>query len=586
MKRLKLLVLAAALIAGHANASDKKPMTMVGSQPGQLQLGDKMVVNPSTTGAASIKIPQGTPPAAPSDGDCWMTAATGLACAVNGTAVPAGVPYQDVSTGARVRSITAKLADMTDVQDFNGCDATGVSDSTACFQSALNKYSGGAGGIVRFKGAYRIASNLTIPVGVMLKGSCDMPGTPGNNSSVPYNLYTCGILRLASTASITMMSGSGISSAIIYRYGMSFPSVDSSAYAGTAIVSSADDISISRAMIIGFNKAFNCTACQRPRIDYLYADNINNIEISASLDIPWISHLHAWPFGTIGGTGGTNQNNGRQGDCIYLHDTVDWSHISDSFCYGYLHGLHIKNVNTTSVIGFSTDNLFDTVPILANSVGILIEGFSADTRVVGFQGAAQARAGIEVATDAGVTSLNDTTVFGGSAYGILVSKGDTIINGGLLGTNAPIVNGVVVASSTAQVSINNVRFGNVTGTAVGTTVPTSKVFLNGNDFGSFTGGIANSTMTVQSIASASTLVVPNTGSVFNVTGTTSFGQIANGYAGKCATFVFAGALSVYSSTGSYGAIHLNGGGTFTSVANDTLTACHNGTQWFETGRSH
>ncbi|MDY7523891.1 hypothetical protein [Sphingomonas sp. 10B4] len=544
------------------------------------------VVFGSPTIAASRDFRQITQPASSANDTCPADQSPGTSCPADGATAADRFSYNDGARGARVRSVIAKLADTTDVQDFAGCDATGVVDSTQCFQNALSKFSGG-GGTLRFKGAYRIASSITIPAGVSLKGACDTPGTLGNNSSPSYDLYRCGVLRLANTATIALSSGASISSTIIYRSGMPFPSTDSSAYAGTAVTTASDDTSLSHIMIIGFKKGFVCASCQRPRIEYMYADNINNIDISNSKDIPWISHLHAWPFGTIGSRGGTSMNNGRMGDCIYLHDTVDWAHISDSFCYGYLRGIHLNNVNSTSIIGFGVDNLFDTKPIMRGSVGLYIEGNAADTRVYGLQAAAQGRAGVEVDASAGVTLLDSTTIWGGTDYGILISNGDTVVRGGLIGTTSPIRNGVFVASPSARVTVSGVRFGDLPGAAVDTNSANSTIFLSDNDFGRSGRAVGTSHMTVQSISASPALALPTTGNVFTVTGETPISSIRNGWAGRCVSLIFTGPLTLTNHTANGpDSLHLAGNRDMRTAANDTLTACHNGAQWFETARAH
>ncbi|MGY2732402.1 hypothetical protein [Sphingomonas sp. UYP23] len=90
MKRLARLITYAPALAfwaiTPALASDRRPLTMVGAQPGQLQAGDKVVVNPSTTAAASINLPHGVAPTAPVDGDCWTTI-FGMSCRVNGVTI-------------------------------------------------------------------------------------------------------------------------------------------------------------------------------------------------------------------------------------------------------------------------------------------------------------------------------------------------------------------------------------------------------------------------------------------------------------------------------------------------------------------
>jgi hypothetical protein len=71
------------------------------------------------------------------------------------------------------------------------------------------------------------------------------------------------------------------------------------------------------------------------------------------------------------------------------------------------------------------------------------------------------------------------------------------------------------------------------------------------------------------IASASTITPPSTGSVFNVTGTTSITTIAstNSWDGRIVTFIFAGALTLTHSSN----LALPGSANITTAANDIAT---------------
>jgi hypothetical protein len=71
------------------------------------------------------------------------------------------------------------------------------------------------------------------------------------------------------------------------------------------------------------------------------------------------------------------------------------------------------------------------------------------------------------------------------------------------------------------------------------------------------------------IASASTITPPSTGSVFNITGTTSITTIAstNSWDGRIVTFIFAGALTLTHSSN----LALPGSANITTAANDIAT---------------
>ncbi len=90
-----------ALAAAPLQAASKKPLTMVGATPGQLQAGDTIIVNASITGAASINIPQGTAPTSPSNGDIWTTTG-GIFTRINGvTQGPLAAPNVPLTWSAQ-----------------------------------------------------------------------------------------------------------------------------------------------------------------------------------------------------------------------------------------------------------------------------------------------------------------------------------------------------------------------------------------------------------------------------------------------------------------------------------------------------
>lgn len=76
------------------------------------------------------------------------------------------VGYLPAGTGAVVRTVQAELRERVSVTQFAGVDPTGVADSTAGLQSALNS---GAKLITSPSGAtYKISDPLTLPAGVTL----------------------------------------------------------------------------------------------------------------------------------------------------------------------------------------------------------------------------------------------------------------------------------------------------------------------------------------------------------------------------------------------------------------------------------
>ncbi len=82
------------------------------------------------------------------------------------------------------------------------------------------------------------------------------------------------------------------------------------------------------------------------------------------------------------------------------------------------------------------------------------------------------------------------------------------------------------------------------------------------------------------VASASTIAIPNGVQVANISGTTGITNItATGHSGNRVTLIFAGALTVTDGG------NLRLAGNFTTAANATLTLACDGTNWFECSRS-
>lgn len=494
------------------------------------------------------------------------------------TANPA-INYQSSATGSTPRGLANKLGDEVNLLDFAGCDATGVTDSSTCVQNAVNSLTGG--GRVKAIGKFLVNSNLTIPTNVTIEGNCVMPGSLGNNASSPYGNLTCGVIKLNSAATVTLGAGAGLKGLVIYRSDMTFPAPNSSSFAGTAITAGGDDVSVDHVLVMGFNKGFYSNNWQRTRISYFYGDNINGIEIASSYDIAYISHSHMWPFATIG-TGGSYTNHLRSGSAIYLRDVADWAKVTDSFSWGYYRGLRLNNVNSVTVNGYGADNAYDAAPLHTGSIGVVVEGTSQDTRLIGVQTAAQQTAGIYINTNAGdSTTIVGHNAWGGSTHGVWVNAGDAIISGS---TYRGIANGVTETNAASRVTVTANRFQQISGTPVNPSTATSLVFLDNNDFGDFTGTVGSSSMTAKSVVSADPLNLPRSGKVFSVTGATSFGTLSGGWAGRTVTLVFGGSLSVFNGSG-VNNMALKNGANYSAAANSSLTLTYDGTKWVESGRS-
>jgi len=506
----------------------------------------------------------------------------------DGTAplAPGDLPPNSLVTvahdGTRFRLRSARTGTVS-VKDF-GAKGDGTTDDTAAIQAALNSL-GALGGTVVVPNGMKclIDNNLTIPVSCHLVGPHSFVGTPGSNASAPYGNMG-GALLVNSTKTITVNSGASLRGLLIYRKGMTFPAANSSAFAGTAITIGGDDAAIASCLVMGFNKAVYSSSYQRQKIEYLLHDNLNGIEITNCADIAYISNCHAWPFSNIG-VGGSYTNITRSGKAYYLHDLCDWAKVTDCFSWGYAVGFQVTSANSVTLLGCGADNAYSAGPLNTGSIGFYISGTSTDTTLDNCQAAAQEAQGIYVNTTGGVqTKITNFNAWGGDSGtdGILIDSGDVTILGGIIRSQN---NGVRVTSTGVRVFVDGVRFETILNKPILAVSPSSLVFLGDSiDYSNFTGSPAPSLL-CQSVASAASVVLPNSGDTFNITGTTNFGTLGHGWAGREVTLIFAASLTVFNGTGAVTNMRLAGGSNFAAAAGSALTLRHNGVQWYQVGQS-
>lgn len=81
------------------------------------------------------------------------------------------------------------------------------------------------------------------------------------------------------------------------------------------------------------------------------------------------------------------------------------------------------------------------------------------------------------------------------------------------------------------------------------------------------------------VASASTLVLPDSGELFHISGTTTIDNIQTTYPGRSVMLIFDGALTV-TDTGNKKLT-----AAFVTTADDSLSLVYDGTNWYEKSRS-
>jgi hypothetical protein len=467
------------------------------------------------------------------------------------------------------------------IKDF-GAVGNGTTNDTTAIQNALNSL-GTAGGSVYVPNNYRclVSGSLTIPKNVSLVGPHLSPGM-ADYSPTSFNTMG-GAILLSSAATINLSGSSAISGLLIYRAGMTFPISNTSGYAGTAITGSYSDCTfVENCIIIGFNQACRISNSEQLRFNNLWLDNINGIEISGAPDVCYISNCHAWPFASRGGT----DNGTRSGTAFYYHDVADWIKTTNCFSYGYAHGFEINNVNSAQFIGCGADNLYTTAPGLPGSIGFNVLGTSTGTVFSNCQAAAQDYAGFHFSAS---SVFNE--VVGCSAWGnysaIIVNQGNVDINSCLFNGNG-LANsrGIAIGNAASIVNVDNCNSNDMVLADIEASVSTTLLSVaNTNSLRSSVPVLYNGNLNARSIASASTITIPTSVLVCNVTGTTTINNVLNGWAGRQITLIFNGALTVVNSATANTGVRLKGSTNFSVSAGVSLTLVHNGTQWFEIGRN-
>jgi hypothetical protein len=489
-----------------------------------------------------------------------------------------------LATGSTTaRQLADRFADVVNVKDF-GAVGDGVTNDRAAIQAAIDSL-GAAGGTVFIPNGMKCLidlNGLIIKPNVSLVGPHKFVGSPQDNSSAPYNNLGGAIILDAATAgvSIYMKGGSSISGLLIYRKGMVFPVQNASAFTGTAIIAQDDDVSVSHSMILGFNKAYFSQGHQRARIEYVYMDNVNGIEIITCYDIAYISNCHAWPFASIAwGAGSTIIRSGT----AYKFSTVnDWCKLTNCFSYGYFRGCQLSDVNSMTLLGCGFDNVPGGHP---SSIGITIEGGCLDTRIIGCQCAAQASAGIFMDNETGWVTIESYNCWGGSTHGVLIYNGNAIIKGSGI---RDVSFAVSTTSATSELIFDNNYCYNITTKVINATVNNSKTLIGSNN----NVGLSTYINPVSGIVSQS--VTPSggscnlfqNGSTFFVNGTNNFNLLNYGWTGRQVTLIFTGVLIVQTATSpTPNSNEMVLDGNFTTANGNSLTLIHLGNAWYEISRT-
>lgn len=500
----------------------------------------------------------------------------------------ANIAYTYPATNAVARTSSSKMSDVVSVKDF-GAVGNGTTDDTTAIQNAINSL-GSKGGMVYLPlgNSYYIGSNLTINKSVTLVGPYDFAGTNGSAASEPYGDLSAVILN--SSATITLKAGAGITGCFIYRYGMTFPTVNASAFAGTAITGGGDDYFVTNCFIIGFNQAIYSTGYGRPRIYNNLLDCQNGVWIDNCTDVSRIRDCHAWPFATIqavtAGTAGASLN--RSGYGFNFTTADDAGQVSGCLALGYSVGFRVNSCNGLTFLNCDAEG-FNVAS--SGVVGFRIDGGSTANVLLACQ---TYGCDIQVYSNSNTipnipTQIIGCTLGGGGngSIGIEVdSAGDVIVIGGII---SGVTNGVFVNNSNSDVNLTSVLFKDITGHPLFANAVNGNIIINNCVWGDAGAGAefsAGANAGIPSISSAAILSPTPNRNFFNVTGSTTVtGGVYGGYADRTVTFKFADGLTFNNGGSLPNSVRLQNNSNYTFGAGATLTLTHDGYQWYETSRA-
>ena len=463
-----------------------------------------------------------------------------------------------------------------------GATGLGVNDDTFAIQAALNAARPGQEVWLSQTGQHLINSaNLNIPVGVQLRGAWNVPGTTANSSGTGQPLVLSALnsaLILNSAYTISVQSGAGIRGVPIYRSGLVVPTTSSAAFAGTAISVQGDDVYLGYLLVLGFAQLSTSTTQVRGKYEWIFGDNNAGISIINAYDTPYIHHCHFWPFCTYSSTA-TLAYHHRTGTA-YTVDGTALPSMAHNFCFAYLTGYQLSGSGGATLVDCQADNDAAYFGTIGFSLGTLTAGITS-SKLIGCT-AFNHTTGYYINTGAGDYCEFSSCSSDGCSAAVNLTSGVIRWIGGVW-SNA--TSGITVVAPTGAVVLDGLKTVNISGATVTDTGGSGLIYVSPScDFDTLPPGYSiSSTMVPNVIASASPLLLSAWGDVYQVTGTTAFGIVNGGWAGRKVTLIFMGIITITNSAVANG-VRLSGSTNFTTATGSTLSLVHNGTSWYETGR--
>lgn len=298
------------------------------------------------------------------------------------------------STAAVPTTLQKKVQKTVDVEDF-GAVGDGITDDTSAFQKAIKHVRLRGGGTVRYSGRYLIDNNLYVEDYVSLVGGIDnadelLDGVRDYDSKGS-------LLIINPSATVYIQSGASVARGVAIRKGLNLPftsladaSAGVAAFSGTAFTGQGAGVSLHNMFVLGFQWVYRSNNLERPRIQKVYGDCTNGIEIAACYDIADVTENEMWPYTTTHQSWTNGAINKRSGVAFRYANVGDWNRFTRCFCYGYEGGFQVDSCDNVILINCGTDHVGPDTN--TTSIGFNFIGTSKNPVMIGCQGAAQYRA--------------------------------------------------------------------------------------------------------------------------------------------------------------------------------------------------
>jgi hypothetical protein len=479
---------------------------------------------------------------------------------------------------------------------FFGATGDGVTDDSAAWiaADAFVLINGGGKVSIPSDGVWFLNNDVDASsnVAFIREGEPPLIRNIGELSSKPtFN----GMVYMGVGVTFTLKEAASIKGVTFWNNALTMPVADISLYAGTAIFIdgfsggpvAAHEVKIDQVNILGFAKAIDCSSdnTERMWITNVKGDNLAGIRLNEVRDRSFVQNCHFWPFLTQHNA--AVDSDYRPGIAYDMDGSIDWIQVEDCFSFHYQIGYKTLDGSTVSFLHCQNDADTD------DTVNVTGQGFV-------------------VAGDVFRVRITDCTSFAKKEpYYIDSTFGDTLnptrIENCTTWFNVP--GGKIVTVNDGNVAVSNCNFSNWD-YAIWRQADAGFVFVIGNTFtdinvavmgqdaavvdgdrwivgdNAYLGNTAIAATGTEaplfpSVASASTLLIPDFAEVITVTGTVTLDNIDFTAApmGRSFTLLIVNGLTLDSG----GNITPVGGGTRAVAAGASIIMYRDSTGYREVG---